>query len=77
MEVKIKYLGVLAELTGLQEEKIPFLSGNISDVLRIVLKKYPKMEDYDFRVAQNKKLVDRETAVDGTEIAFLPPFAGG
>jgi len=77
MEISIKYFGVLAEKTGCHEEQLSFDSGRVSDVLDRILKKHPELKTKDFQVAQNKLFVDPEEAVDGTEIALLPPFSGG
>ena len=77
MELNIKYFGILAELTGCNEEQLSFSSGKVSDVLDVILKKHPALKSKDFKIAQNKRLIGIETAVDGTEIALLPPFSGG
>ncbi len=77
MEINIKYFGVLAERTGCHEEQLSFESGKMSDVLELILKKHPALKITDFKMAQNRNIVGEETAVDGTEIALLPPFSGG
>jgi molybdopterin synthase sulfur carrier subunit len=77
MELNIKYFGILAELTGCQEEQLSFSAGNMSDVRDVILKKHPSLKSKDFQIAQNKSLIGNETTVDGTEIALLPPFSGG
>jgi len=77
MKISIKYFGVLAEITGCHEEQLSCRADRVSDVLEILLNKYPELKSNDFRVAQNKLVVNTDREVDGTEIAFLPPFSGG
>ena len=77
MEISIKYFGLLVELTGCSEEKINIEHGDISKFLNILYNKYPKLQDVDFKVAQNKIIVKEDIALDGEEIALLPPYSGG
>lgn len=77
MMIKVKYFGLLAEITLCQEESIQLSQGRVSDLLLLVHNKYPKLKEIDFRLAQNQVLARINDELDGTEIAFLPPFAGG
>ncbi|MFT5250135.1 MAG: molybdopterin synthase sulfur carrier subunit, partial [bacterium] len=46
--------------------------------LKVVLfQKYEVLKNKDFQIAQDNELTANETIVTATEIALLPPFAGG
>ena len=77
MEIRIRYFGVIAEKTGCFEEEISIDNGRVTDLLALVIDKYPKLETADFSVAQDKIIVDDTMKLNGKEIAILPPFSGG
>ena len=77
MILSIKYFGLLAEVTGCSEEKIKFSGKSISDLKSILFQKHEELKNKDFQIVQNNELITNETKVTATEIALLPPFAGG
>ena len=77
MKLIIKYFGLLAELTQCNEEEIEFSGANVSDLKDVLFQKYEALKIKDFQVAQNNELTTNKTTVTATEIALLPPFAGG
>tara|TARA_B110000914_G_scaffold22028_1_gene16500 strand:- start:67 stop:300 length:234 start_codon:yes stop_codon:yes gene_type:complete len=77
MILSIKYFGLLAEVTGCSEEKIKFSGKSISDLKTILFQKYEELKNKDFQIVQNNELITNETKITATEIALLPPFAGG
>lgn len=77
MRLKIKYFGLIAEITQCNEESIDFSKSTISELLEILFKKYPSLKNKDFQVAQNKEIVTKGINITGSEIALLPPFSGG
>jgi len=77
MKLNIKYFGLLAEVTGCSQEVIAFSEASVSELLTVLFKKYPNLEDKDFQVAQNQKIVSKDTILSEHEIALLPPFSGG
>ncbi|MBT3587147.1 MAG: MoaD/ThiS family protein [Flavobacteriaceae bacterium] len=77
MKLTIKYFGLLAELTQCNEEEIEFSGANVSDLKDVLFQKYEALKIKDFQVAQNNELTTNKTTVTATEIALLPPFAGG
>ena len=77
MILSIKYFGLLAEVTERSEEKIKFSGKSISDLKTILFQKYEELKNKDFQIVQNNELTTNETKVNATEIALLPPFAGG
>lgn len=77
MHIKIKYFGQIAEVTQLEEEFLEFSGTIISELLESLYSKYAVLKNKDFQVAQNQELVSLETKINGSDIALLPPFAGG
>ena len=77
MRLTIKYFGLLAEVTQCSEEQIEFSGKIINDLLEIIYLKYPKLIETDFQIAHNHEIVSKNMIITETEIALLPPFAGG
>ena len=77
MNLTIKYFGMLTEVTKCNEESLQFSDSTVLDLLNTLFNKYPSLKSKEFRVAQNQTLVSNETIISDTEIALLPPFAGG
>jgi len=77
MTIEINYFGMLADVTGCSLENLSVSAVSISDLKGILVKKYPGLQNKDFRIAQNQELVSEGTILTGQEIALLPPFAGG
>lgn len=77
MTIKIKYFGLIAEVTNKTEESIDFSANTIDAILSLLYTKYPDLKNKDFQVAQNQELVSGNTKVTGEELALLPPFSGG
>lgn len=77
MQLTIKYFGLIAEVTNCREEQFEFSGIHINDLLESIYLKYPKLKEKDFQVAQNNEIVSKDMIITQTEIALLPPFAGG
>ena len=77
MVLRIKYFGLLAEVTKCEEEVIDFSGNFISELLGNLYTRYSGLKDKDFQVAQNMELVSAEDELTSNEIVLLPPFAGG
>ncbi len=77
MFITIKYFGQIAEITKQNEESMEFSGRLVSELLDILYSKYDALKSKDFQVAQNQELVFDNTEITGSEIALLPPFAGG
>jgi molybdopterin synthase sulfur carrier subunit len=77
MNITIKYFGQIAEVTQKEGESMEFSGMLISELLDALYSKYKPLKNKDFQVAQNQELVTLETKITGSEIALLPPFAGG
>ncbi|WP_109302364.1 MoaD/ThiS family protein [Aquimarina sp. AU474] len=78
MELTIKYFGMLAEATTIHEEQIQTEACFVSELIKKLKDQYPKLHQNDFKVAVNQQLVDHNYFINNqTEVALLPPFAGG
>ena len=77
MTLNIKYFGVIAEITQCHEEVLEFSKSSVDDLLNVLFDKYPEVKMKDFQVAMNNEIVSKNTVVSESEIALLPPFAGG
>ncbi len=77
MKIQIKFFGQLAEITGLSSIEVDEI--NDTDLLiKKMLSDFPKLKDCKFQVAVNHKLLkEKQVLESGSEVAFLPPFAGG
>lgn len=76
MKLNIKYFGLIAEATQCNEEQFEF-SGNVSELREALFQKHETLTKKNFQIAQNQVLVTNEVEITETEIALLPPFAGG
>jgi len=77
MNLKIKYFGLLAEISGCPEEELEFSKTSVSELMETLFEKYPLLKEKDFQVAQNHEITSREMHITENEIALLPPFSGG
>ena len=77
MNLKIKYFGLLAEITDCSQEDLYFSKATVSELLEELFVKYPKLKEKDFQVAQKLEIVSKESVISESEIALLPPFSGG
>ena len=77
MNLKIKYFGMLAEISGCSEEELEFSKTSVSELIETLFERYPPLKEKDFQVAQNHEITSREMPVTENEIALLPPFSGG
>ncbi len=78
MQLTIKYFGMLAEATTITEEEIHTDVCSVAQLVEKLKNQYPKLSDKDFKIAINQELVDQNHMITTeTEVALLPPFAGG
>lgn len=81
IEIKLKYFGIIADVTQKKEE-IFFIENDVN-TLRLLKSKieiiYPKILDVNYSIALNKVIVSNCDVglEDKDEVAFMPPFAGG
>ncbi len=77
MKLTIKYFGLLAEITGCNEEMYSFSKETIGELVQELTIKYPELQSKDFQVAHAMEIADKDTPITHKEIALLPPFSGG
>lgn len=79
MKVELLYFGPLGEIAGKESEQLDIQAlTNVQAIKKFVTDKYPDMKNHSFAVAVNQEIVEEEHLIDSeSEIAFLPPFAGG
>ncbi len=77
MKIPVKYYGLIAEAVNKNDDLISFSGTSVEDLLEVLFKKYPVLKTKDFQVAQHNHLLSKNETLDETELALLPPFAGG
>ncbi|MBK6953647.1 MAG: MoaD/ThiS family protein [Crocinitomicaceae bacterium] len=79
MKITLKYFGMIAESLAKQEEELSMeKSQTVSDLRDQLEKIYPKLKSIDYRIAVNQSLVESNYSIQqDSEVALLPPFAGG
>jgi len=92
MKVKIKLLRPFSEVVGTSEFEIDFKGKNLNDLLKFLVKKYPKLKKEFFKdnnklteyicIFINDKPLPALNGVDtllknGDEILFFMPISGG
>jgi sulfur-carrier protein len=79
MTITIKYFGVIAEETGVNEEILNLDSQeyDVESLKNHCISKYSLTDTQSIRVAVNQNLGAFGPLKNGDEVAFLPPFSGG
>ena len=77
-QVSIRLFGMLAEKANWSEGSIPLPSKDINDLKSFFEEHIPELKGMDFSIAIDQKVVSTYKSVEKvSEIALLPPFAGG
>ncbi|MCB9223128.1 MAG: MoaD/ThiS family protein [Crocinitomicaceae bacterium] len=78
MEVKVKYFGVVAEKLNKEQENISIDVSTDIDLRKLFISLYPILEPITFKIAVDHVLMNFiQKGSAPSEIALLPPFAGG
>lgn len=79
MNVQVMYFGMLSEAVGLQSESWALAEEVTVGAFReLVEEKYPLLKGKKFKIAVNKQIETDFTIISPlSELALLPPFAGG
>ena len=79
MTYNVLYFGMIAEALTKHKETLHFENTvNVREFREFIKKQYSKLDNMSFQLAINKKITPEETTIeDNSEIAILPPFAGG
>jgi molybdopterin converting factor small subunit len=77
MNLKIRYFGQLQEATGKEEEQLSETFDTLASLKAFLIERYPKLGSLHFKIAQNNKIEEDTSRLNGTLIDLLPPFSGG
>ena len=75
--MEILLFGQLADITGAAKAVVDTTAD--TDGLKAMLEdRFPGLKQVKYMLAVNKRIVQTNTSLDGTEtIALMPPFSGG
>jgi molybdopterin synthase sulfur carrier subunit len=78
MKLNVKYFGMISEWVGSSEQSVEFAGATVQELKMQLERQHPKLKGISYQVAVDHKIafVD-EKLNENSEIAFLPPFAGG
>ena len=79
MILNVHYFGMIAEKVKCESEKIEVENSiSLATFKADLVKKYPILQNENYQIAVNQELVTGNFQIDmDSEIALLPPFAGG
>ncbi len=79
MTINILYFGLIAEAIQCTQEKLEVgKTTSIKEIKKLLINKYNVLEKLSYQIAVDQKLVNDHQIISKTsEIAILPPFAGG
>ena len=79
MKLKVLYFGLVAEaIKCVQDDLILDTKITVSQLQELLIEKYAILKKLSYQIAVNKQLSSPETLITkDSEIAVLPPFAGG
>lgn len=79
MNVQVMYFGMLSETTGRQSESWTLNEQvTVGNFREKVEEKYPLLKGKKFKIAVNKQIAADSVLIGPlSELALLPPFAGG
>ena len=81
MKIVIKYFGMIEEAIKKSEETLSLNSEKniyLNDIHNELKENYPVLKKMNYKIAVNLQITEENTIIENnTEIALLPPFAGG
>lgn len=79
MKLTLKYFGQIAEVLNKYEEIIVLEQAiTAAELIAMLEEKNETLKNLDYKIAVNQSLVSHaSTITNDSEIALLPPFAGG
>lgn len=79
MILNVQYFGMIAEKIACESEKMTVeKSILLSDFKIDLVKKYPVLKNQNYQIAVNQELENDDFKIESdSDIALLPPFAGG
>ncbi len=77
MEIDVLFFGELADFTEMRRKHYTGI-GSYSDLIHRIGDDFPGIEHYTYKIAVNRTIIIEDPLLlDGDELAFMPPFAGG
>ena len=77
MEIKVLFFGVLTEVTGCNVKHYSNVR-TIDDLRLRIQDDFPEIVHYNYLISINQEINNAGSElINGDEVAFLPPFAGG
>ena len=77
MEIRVLFFGILAEVAGTGFKHYSNIR-SFNDLRLKVEDDFPEFVHYNYRIAVNSEIKNNEPELmNGDEVAFMPPFAGG
>lgn len=77
MRVTVLYHGILADITGTQEETYSGIFAT-DELMKNFQEKYPQTRKYIFRIAVNNRIISGNSQLrEGDTVDLIPPFPGG
>ena len=77
MKIKLEFFGQLVEITGSSKLEMDEVSDTDS-LMKKIENDFPKLKNHKILIAVNKKIIKENQKLEtGSEVALLPPFAGG
>ena len=71
------FFGALADVTGISRKHYRNIS-SFEDLKHRIEDDFPELVHYNFLVAVNNRIINKEPVLrGGEEVIYLPPFAGG
>ena len=79
MNIRLKYFGMISEITQKEEETLELAAhSNINPLLELLSHKYDRLNKMEYKVAINELIENENIELKENDIvALLPPFAGG
>ncbi len=79
MTINILYFGLVAEAIQRTQEKLELNNTtSVKEIKKLLIDKYTVLEKLSYQIAVDQKLAnDNQILTPTSEIAILPPFAGG
>ena len=79
MNIRLKYFGMISEITQTEEETLEIKAhSNVRPLLDLLAHKYDRLNKMEFKVAINELIENENVELKENDlVVLLPPFAGG
>jgi len=79
MTIRLKYFGVISEITQIEEEVIHMEAHmDVQKLQNLLMDKYAQLNSVSYKVAINESIENENIELKENDlVALLPPFAGG